>query len=29
MTGFHFDGLGSHPLGHTALELRIDGTVFR
>ena len=29
MAGLHLDGLGAHPLGHEALEVRIDGAVFR
>src|SRR6478609_5373165 len=29
MTGLHLDGLGAHSLGHEALEVRIDGAVFR
>src|SRR3984893_17793989 len=29
MAGLHLDCLGAHPLGHEALEVRIDGAVFR
>ena len=29
MAGLQLDGLGAHPLGHEALEVRIDGAVFR
>ena len=29
MAGLEFDGLGAHPFGHEALEVRIDGAVFR
>ena len=29
MAGLHLDGLSPHPLGHEALEVRIDGAVFR
>jgi hypothetical protein len=29
MAGLHLDGLGAHSLGHEALEVRIDGAIFR
>jgi hypothetical protein len=29
VAGLHLDGLGAHPLGHEALEVRIDGTILR
>jgi hypothetical protein len=29
MAGLHLDCLGPHPLGHEALEVRIDGAIFR
>jgi hypothetical protein len=29
MAGLHLDGLGTHPLGHEALKVRIDRAVIR
>jgi len=29
MAGLHLDGLGTHPLGHEALKVRIDRAIIR